>query len=277
MKLTNVKLIFAREVRDQLRDRRTLLMIVVLPLFLYPLLGMSLFQIAQFVHEQLTQVLVVGADNRRASRRCSRTGDLPGGCSRTPGGRGCWICVLRPEPVGRRVQGPAGLRPGPGAIGQVRCVAVLPPDFARRLAAFHRAVRRRGGVKSGERWGRGLDVPSPEVAYNAANDKSRLTFDGINEALEKWKQLVRDESLEQNGVSARVASPFSVVAVNVADPARRRGAMWSKMLPVLLVLWALTGAFYPAIDLCAGEKERGTLETLLSSPAGAAKSWRGNC
>ena len=43
--------------------------------------------------------------------------------------------------------------------------------------------------------------------------------------------------------------------------------MWSKILPVLLLLWALTGAFYPAIDLCAGEKERGTLETLLSSPA----------
>src|SRR5262249_25750770 len=35
----------------------------------------------------------------------------------------------------------------------------------------------------------------------------------------------------------------------------------------VLLLWALTGAFYPAIDLCAGEKERGTLETLLSSPA----------
>jgi sodium transport system permease protein len=33
------------------------------------------------------------------------------------------------------------------------------------------------------------------------------------------------------------------------------------------LIWALTGAFYPAIDLCAGEKERGTLETLLSSPA----------
>ena len=33
------------------------------------------------------------------------------------------------------------------------------------------------------------------------------------------------------------------------------------------MIWALTGAFYPAIDLCAGEKERGTLETLLTSPA----------
>src|SRR5262245_52969993 len=35
----------------------------------------------------------------------------------------------------------------------------------------------------------------------------------------------------------------------------------------MLVMWALAGALYPAVDLCAGEKERGTMETLLISPA----------
>ena len=60
MNLTNVKLILAREVRDQLRDRRTLFMIFVLPLLLYPLLGMSLFQVAQFRQEQPTRILIVG-------------------------------------------------------------------------------------------------------------------------------------------------------------------------------------------------------------------------
>ncbi|MEK6247411.1 MAG: CPBP family glutamic-type intramembrane protease, partial [Planctomycetales bacterium] len=44
-------------------------------------------------------------------------------------------------------------------------------------------------------------------------------------------------------------------------------SLWSKILPVVLMIWAVTGAFYPAVDLCAGEKERGTLETLLTSPA----------
>ena len=58
----NVRLIFCREVRDQLRDRRTLFMIAVLPLLLYPLLGMSLFQVAQFIREQPTRVLVVGRE-----------------------------------------------------------------------------------------------------------------------------------------------------------------------------------------------------------------------
>ena len=55
----NVKLILAREVRDQLRDRRTLFMIFVLPLLLYPLLGTSFFQVSQFLREQPTRVLVV--------------------------------------------------------------------------------------------------------------------------------------------------------------------------------------------------------------------------
>ena len=43
--------------------------------------------------------------------------------------------------------------------------------------------------------------------------------------------------------------------------------VWAKLFPFLLVMMSLTGAFYPAIDLCAGEKERGTMETLLISPA----------
>src|SRR6185295_18362303 len=54
---------------------------------------------------------------------------------------------------------------------------------------------------------------------------------------------------------------------DVAEKEQRSAAMWSKILPFELLIWALTGAFYPAVDLCAGEKERGTLETLLSSPA----------
>ena len=54
---------------------------------------------------------------------------------------------------------------------------------------------------------------------------------------------------------------------DVAEHSQQQALMWSKILPFVLFIWALTGAFYPAVDLCAGEKERGTLETLLSSPA----------
>src|SRR6185295_10387498 len=60
MHWTNVKLILMREVRDQLRDRRTLFMIAVLPLLLYPMLGVSFSQVTQFMREQPTRVIIFG-------------------------------------------------------------------------------------------------------------------------------------------------------------------------------------------------------------------------
>ncbi len=43
--------------------------------------------------------------------------------------------------------------------------------------------------------------------------------------------------------------------------------MLVRVFPFMLVMWSLAGALYPAVDLCAGEKERGTMETLLITPA----------
>ena len=60
MKWKNVRLIFRREMRDQLRDRRTLFMIAVLPILFYPLLGVSFFQIAQFLREHPSRILILG-------------------------------------------------------------------------------------------------------------------------------------------------------------------------------------------------------------------------
>ena len=67
MNWTNVSLIFLREVRDQLRDRRTLFTIAVLPLLLYPLLGMAFLQVSQFTHEQPAEVWIVGASQLPAA------------------------------------------------------------------------------------------------------------------------------------------------------------------------------------------------------------------
>ena len=71
MQWRNIRLIFFREIRDQLRDRRTLFMIAVLPLILYPLLGMSVFQLSQFLRKSEPKILVVG------SEQLAGTDDLP--------------------------------------------------------------------------------------------------------------------------------------------------------------------------------------------------------
>src|SRR5438132_14114774 len=85
--------------------------------------------------------------------------------------------------------------------------------------------------------------------------------------IERWCDAIDKDVLAKRNITPRPPRPFEVERVDVAQPSRRRAAIWSKILPFVLMIWALTGAFYPAVDLCAGEKERGTLETLLSSPA----------
>ncbi|MEZ6078857.1 MAG: hypothetical protein R3C56_25230 [Pirellulaceae bacterium] len=63
MNWKHVHLIFLREMNDQLRDRRTLFTIAILPMLLYPLLGMLMMQIAQFHREYTVSIRVVGAEN----------------------------------------------------------------------------------------------------------------------------------------------------------------------------------------------------------------------
>ena len=72
MSWTNVKLITVREIRDQLRDRRTLFTIAVLPILLYPLLGMTFLQVAQFAREHPTKVWLLGGEGTSGT---TTTGD----------------------------------------------------------------------------------------------------------------------------------------------------------------------------------------------------------
>jgi sodium transport system permease protein len=85
--------------------------------------------------------------------------------------------------------------------------------------------------------------------------------------LRSWTAQVVRHNLLAGRVPFNVTKPFEIKQLDVAEPQQQQAAVWAKILPFVLFLWALTGAFYPAVDLCAGEKERGTLETLLSGPA----------
>ena len=82
-----------------------------------------------------------------------------------------------------------------------------------------------------------------------------------------WRGEIVQQTLAAREIPPAAAEPFQIGDQDVAEETKIRAALWSKILPFIVIVWALTGAFYPAIDLCAGEKERGTLETLLSSPA----------
>jgi len=283
MRLRNVRLILAREVRDQLRDRRTLFMIAVLPLVLYPLLGLTFFQLAQLLQEQPADIWVVGGrhlaglpalvENDRFARRLFddppdrrllRLHFAPG--EPRQGGPATGWFEFQQAQARRLVE-----------EGKYDAVLVIPEDLGDRLDAFRQALRQPPAEASDpeDPDGKGPDVrfsplkvPSPKIIYSKSKDRSLIAYARLSAVLLRWTEQVGAQNLVAGGLPIDAARPFAVEGENITGPAGREGlATWAKVLPMLLIIWSMTGAFYPAVDLCAGEKERGTLETLLCSPA----------
>jgi sodium transport system permease protein len=90
------------------------------------------------------------------------------------------------------------------------------------------------------------------ILFDAARDESREAADRLSEVVAK--------ALPQG------CTRFDVKKDDIASGAKLGGYLLSKALPLVIVLMVLLGAFYPAIDVTAGERERGTLETVLTSP-----------
>lgn len=88
----------------------------------------------------------------------------------------------------------------------------------------------------------------------------------VRSMLLAFEQRVVAARLEARGVDPALLEPFSITNVNVASPQQMSGAFLGMMLPMFIVLWALVGGMYTAIDVTAGEKERLTLEPLLTAP-----------
>ena len=86
-----------------------------------------------------------------------------------------------------------------------------------------------------------------------------------------WKKHVVASRLSRDKLPPSYTEPIQIKQVDVAPKGRRGVNVWARLFPFLLVMMSLTGAFYPAVDICAGEKERGTMETLLISPASRAE------
>jgi len=88
--------------------------------------------------------------------------------------------------------------------------------------------------------------------------------------VEKYFRTLREKTVEsrlaEKGLKPDVIKPFTVKRQNVAPPEKVGGNFVGGLIPYFIIILCFTGAMYPAIDLTAGEKERGTMETLLCSP-----------
>jgi sodium transport system permease protein len=212
MNLRDVRLVAAKELRETLRDRRTLTVMVLFPLVVYPLVSLLMAQVmASHVarsEAQRSRVAVLGPAASAAAVRERLAADPKS-----------FLVV----PVGADVKtGTAAME-----VGTLDAVAEVKSAPA---GATH--VR---------------------VVYDEARDESRQAHDRLGRALD--------------GVLAPGCGPlFKLEDHSIAPRARVGGYVLSKLLPLILVVMVMLGAFYPAIDITAGERERGTLETILSAP-----------
>lgn len=307
----NVRLVFMRELRDQLRDRRTLFMVFVLPLLLYPTLGLGMLQLTMVFTEQPRTVVMLGeqylpppplleqdhiveslfSDARHAaklnvitessltaekspeaaekSRKLLRTGELL--AARMVDRDRLRESLRRAERekrpadverISHALQESQDKLAEEFAASDIQVLVVIPKDFQENVQRVNRQLADRSYGNNDIR-----DYPRPQIVHNKADEKSQVAYTRVSDAFRNWEEKILEHRLEMAGLPKSLPNPVDPVREDVASETQIGAMMWSKLFPALLVIMSMTGAFYPAIDLCAGEKERGTMETLLICPA----------
>ncbi|MBO0720818.1 MAG: ABC transporter permease [Blastocatellia bacterium] len=119
----------------------------------------------------------------------------------------------------------------------------------------------------------GVEVSGPpdnisvKIYVDLSQLETQIASGRIERALDQLKTERIKTELERVGIAERILTPFTVDKVNTAPPQRMTAALVGAVLGYMIVIMMITGGMYPGIDLTAGEKERRTIEMLLSSPA----------
>lgn len=107
--------------------------------------------------------------------------------------------------------------------------------------------------------------------YNIYINSSKENSSSVNNKLESifssYKDVKVKDKIEQSQLDVNeTLNPVVYETVDVAEGEEVAGLVLGQILPFILIMGVLLGAIYPAIDSMAGEKERGTLETLFTLP-----------
>jgi sodium transport system permease protein len=122
---------------------------------------------------------------------------------------------------------------------------------------------------------RAVSVPIT-ILYDSSQSLSREAYGRFSAFFGALEHTQIDVNLKNAELSPGFVQPFSLKSANVASESRKAQAIIGSILPYLIILFCFFGAFYPSLDLTAGEKERFTLETLLLAPVSRLEIAAGN-
>ncbi|MEY3609029.1 MAG: hypothetical protein RLZZ447_1817, partial [Verrucomicrobiota bacterium] len=210
-----------------LRDRRTLISSIVVPTLLMPLL---LFGVGKVMQRAVTEARE----------------EVP------------WVAVLggagAPELLAR-LNGDARVR-----------VVPVPGDWREAIAAKRLRAVLEVPERLEERLRAGEAAPAVRIFHYQGELKSENGARVTERIVAEHRERVVTERLAARGLGPEAVRPFEVRRENVAPPEKVGGNLFGGLVPYFIILLCFTGAIYPAMDITAGEKERGTMETLLCSP-----------
>jgi len=220
-------IVFLKEIIDNLRDRRTLASALIMG----PIFGPVLF------------AFVINLSIERSLEDVERTLELPViGKSHAPN----LVRYLASQNIDV-VEGPDERAAAIAAVktGLHDIVLIIPPDFGEQLADT---------------------VPAKvELVSDQANTDADREARRVRNALYAYNRELAGIRLSARGVNPMVLRPLNIDEIDVSTPSGR-SAILLGMMSYFFIFATLMGGMYLAIDATAGERERGSLEPLLSLP-----------
>lgn len=252
-----VAAIYRNEMRHLLRDRRTVVMSIVLPLLVMPIMLFGSRWVEQRRQAKLQrsvfQVAVAGSQGE-VVRQLLTAAEA--------------ATAAKGEPFRFREAAVAD----PDRALADKAVALVLRGLTAAEATAGTAEVGEGETGGGERSARSEPLlpgaPVVEIAYRGDRDDSEQAYRTLRGVLEEVRRQQRHARLVAAGFPGDPAGVVTVASVNVATAGQVAGLTLGRLVTVLLLLFMLSGGAVVATDSLAGEKERGTLETLLTSGAG---------
>ena len=218
-----LSVVYAKEIRDALRDRRTAIMVFVASIVTGPL---TLILMAQFISgleekASILKVRISGQQHAPALVNFLQRNDVE--------------IEAAPAEYEKRIR-----------EGRLDAVIVIPEDFDERYIAG--------------------DNAKVEIVYDDSRTESSPAIRQAERLLRAFNREAGTLRMVQRGVSPDLVEPVKVEHINTATP-RQKGAFMLFIIPMFAILSPLLGGMTVAIDSTAGERERGSLEPLLATPA----------
>ena len=229
MRTKIVKQIFKKEILDILRDKKTIFMMIILPILLYPILMVGMTQVMMMSMNSMEKENINIAFNKSPDKILSK--------------------VIDESNESRKKDN--------SEAGDFKIVKTT--DYKKDLndgkIAAYIDMTEKNGTKEFK-----VYIDSSEESASMAQDK-------IDDVLKEYKEELVKEKVSESGLDVKTTlEPISYKTVDVAKNEELACHLLGQILPFVLIIGLLMGAIYPSIDVMAGEKERGTLETLFTLP-----------